>query len=71
MNLKIDTYEEVETKLEKMEIATVVNTPDFFDFCNNLDKLRNKDDFTEWIKDLGRSKGLKLTTPHDYQRNCF
>jgi hypothetical protein len=42
----------------------LIDTPDLWEFANDMDRIKNKDEFQEKIKKMALRRGLKISIPY-------
>ena len=49
----------------------LIDTPDLWEFANDMDKVRNKDEFQEKIKKMALRRGLKISIPYGMKQGTY
>ena len=47
----------------------LVDTPDLYEYANDLDQVKNKEEFQERIKLLSLRRGIRISFPHGKQKH--
>ena len=49
----------------------LIDTPDLWEFANDMDKIKNKDEFQEKIKKMALRRGLKISIPYGMKQGTY
>lgn len=49
----------------------LVETPDLYQFANDLDQIKNKDEFQERLKLLALRRGMRINIPYGMKQSTY
>ena len=67
MRERFDFYQ----NLVKEDNFVLVETPDLYEFANDLDTIRNKDEFQDRLKLLALRKGMRIIIPYGMKQGTY